>query len=548
LSKRISATRLAAPALVVLATALQACTSLLEPPTAPPAPTQIPAPIPAAERTAVATVDPATVAEGIVAASQPAAEPDGPTDLFERIRAGFQLDDPEQSRIDVQLRWYANNPGYLERVFGRSELYFHHIVNEIERRGMPLEIALLPVVESAFEPWAYSSARAAGLWQFIPGTGTRFALNQNWWYDGRRDVLESTRAALDYLQYMHAKFDGDWLLAIAGYNCGEGCVGRAVARNRSAGLPIDFWNLRLPAETRAYVPKLLAMKRLVANPEAYGIGFSPIPNEPYFVRVEAGSQIDLKLAAELAGITHEQLFELNPAFHRWATPPQGPHHLLLPIEAADLFRQNLAQLTPDELLRVTHHIVQPGETLATLATRYQTTPQVIRQINGLGDGPIAAGADLRVPSGSTALPDKVLRAAARVDGRGGSASGRRPVIHVVRRGDSLWKIARRHNMDVNTLMRLNGLKPGQTLQTGKRLRLASAGGASSGGGSSGSSQSAGSSSGGSLTHTVRRGDTLYRIARLHGVTVAQLLSWNGIGVNAPLKPGQKITVKVPRRR
>jgi membrane-bound lytic murein transglycosylase D len=546
LSKRIAARRLAAPILLVVAATLQGCTSLREAPVAPPPPAPTAATAAAADPTPVPAAELGPIAEGIVAATVPVTEPAEPTDLFERIRSGFKLEDPEQSRIDVQLRWYANNPGYLERVFGRSELYFHHIVTEIERRGMPLEIALLPVVESAFEPWAYSRARAAGLWQFIPGTGTRFALNQNWWYDGRRDVLESTRAALDYLQYMHAEFDGDWLLAIAGYNCGEGCVARAVRKNRAAGRPIDFWNLQLPAETRAYVPKLLAMKRLVANPEAYGIGFSPIPDEPYFVRVETGNQIDLKLAAELAGITHEELFELNPAFHRWATPPQGPHHLLLPINAADLFRQNLAQLTPDELLRVTHHVVQPGETLATLATRYQTTPQVIRQINGLGDGPIAAGTDLRVPSGSTALPDKVLRAAARVDGRGGSASGRRPVIHVVRRGDSLWKIARRHNMDVKTLMRLNGLRPGQTLQTGKRLRVASAGGSSSGGGS-GSSQSA-SSSGGSLTHTVRRGDTLYRIARLHGVTVAQLLSWNGIGVNAPLKPGQKIMVKVPRRR
>jgi membrane-bound lytic murein transglycosylase D len=544
LSKRIPARRLAAPVLVVLATVLQACTSLLEAPAPPPAATSVPAVIAApatARAPAAAFLDPG--AEGSVAAMQPAAEPQGPTDLFERIRAGFQLEDPEQPRIDTQLRWYANNPEYLERVFGRSEIYLHHIVSEVERRGMPLEIALLPVIESAFEPFAYSSARASGLWQFIPGTGTRFALEQNWWYDGRRDVLESTRAALDYLQYMHAEFNGDWLLAIAGYNCGEGCVARAMRKNEVAGLPTDFWNLRLPAETRAYVPKLLAMKRLVANPEAYGIAFSPIPNEPYFVRVETNNQIDLKLAAELAGITHDELFELNPAFHRWASPPQGPHHLLLPIYAADLFRQNLAQLTPDELMRVTHHIVQPGETLATLATRYQTTPQVIRRLNGLGDGPIAAGMDLRVPSGSNALPAKVLRAAARVDG--GGAGGHRPVIHVVSRGDTLWNIARRHNMSVTQLMQLNGLKPGQTLQTGKRLRLASAGGSGSGGGGS---TGASSSAGGTLTHVVRRGDTLYRIAKLHGVTVAQLLSWNGIGVNAPLKPGQKITVKVPRRR
>jgi len=477
--------------------------------------------------------------------SQTAASPY--VDLFERVRAGFQFDDPDQARIDVQLRWYANNPEYLERVFGRSELYFHHIVSEIERRGMPMEIALLPVVESAFEPYAYSRARAAGLWQFIPGTGQRFSLNQNWWYDGRRDVLESTRAALDYLQFMHDEFNGDWLLAIAGYNCGEGCVARAVRANRAAGKPIDFWSLKLPTETRAYVPKLLAMKRLVANPEAYGIAFGAIPNEPYFVRVETGSQIDLKLAAELAGITHEELFELNPAFHRWATPPQGPHHLLVPADAADLLRENLAKLTPDELLRVTHHIVKPGETLASLSTQYKTEPQVIRSINGLGDGPLSVGTDLRVPSGSTSLPAKVLTAAARVD-RGGRPGGRRPVIHVVRRGESLWAIARRNKMDVNTLMRMNGLKPGQTLKPGKRLKLADARGGSDSSSGSGSSASRSSAAGGAIRYTVRRGDSLYRIARMHGVTVAQLLSWNGLVASSPLRPGQKLSINMPRRR
>ncbi len=501
-------------------------------------------PAPAAASPTIAAADPLPATAPVAgSATQTAASPHA--DLFERIRAGFQFEDPDQSRIDVQLRFYANNPEYLERVFGRSELYFHHIVSEVERRGMPLEIALLPVVESAFEPYAYSRARAAGLWQFIPGTGQRFSLNQNWWYDGRRDVLESTRAALDYLQFMHDEFNGDWLLAIAGYNCGEGCVARAIRANRAAGKPIDFWSLKLPTETRAYVPKLLAMKRLVANPEAYGIAFGAIPNEPYFVRVETGSQIDLKLAADLAGITHEELFELNPAFHRWATPPQGPHHLLVPADAADLLRQNLSQLTPDELLRVTHHVVKPGETLASLSSQYKTEPQVIRSINGLGDGPLSVGTDLRVPSGSTALPQKVLNAAARVDRGGGRATSRgarRPVIHVVRRGDSLWAIARRNKMDVNTLMRLNGLKPGQTLKAGERLKVADARG------SSRSSSSSGSGSARTVRYTVRRGDSLYRIARLHGVTVAQLLSWNGLVANSPLRPGQKLSINMPRRR
>jgi membrane-bound lytic murein transglycosylase D len=221
-------------------------------------------------------------------------------DVFDRMRAGFKLDDIDSPRIDQQLAFYANNPAYLERVFGRAGLYLHHIVQEIEARGMPLELALLPVVESAFEPYAQSWVRANGLWQFMPGTGERFGLKQDWWYDGRRDVIASTRAALDYLQYMHDEFFDDWLLAIAGYNCGEARVLREVNKNRAQGKPVDFFSLNLPSETRAYVPKLMAMRRLVANPEDYGIAFSPIPNEPYFAKVDTGGQLDLSLAAELA--------------------------------------------------------------------------------------------------------------------------------------------------------------------------------------------------------------------------------------------------------
>ena len=547
------ATRLLGSALALLVTAcgslpdeeLPARRVVVEAPQASP-------PAPAADSTAgtatTATPPEQTPEKAAAAAAAPPTPagigPERYADLFDRIRAGFQLDDPEQRQIDVQLQWYAGNPEYLERVFGRSELYLHHIVAEVERRGMPLEIALLPVVESAFEPYAYSRARAAGLWQFIPGTGERFGLKQNWWYDGRRDVIESTRAALDYLQYMHDEFNGDWLLAVAGYNCGEGNVARAIRENRNAGRPIDFWSLRLPAETRAYVPKLLAMKRLIADPEVFGLAFSPIANEPYFAAVDVGTQIDLKLAAELAGVTHDELFELNSAYHRWATPPDGPHRLLLPIDASDTLRQNAAQLTPDELLRVTHHEVRKGDTLASVATRYKTQPSVLRALNTLGNGPLVIGSDLRVPSGVTALPEKVARAAARVDGRGrdNARGGRRPVIHVVRRGDSLWTIARRNHTDVKTLMALNGMQPGETLRAGERLVVNKA--------ASSSSRSASSSGGGSrsVRYTVRRGDTLYRIARQHGVTVAQLVSWNGFSASAPLRPGQKITINLSRRR
>ena len=468
-------------------------------------------------------------------------------DLLDRVRKGMGLPDLDQNQIDAQLSWYARNPEYLERVFGRAELYLYHIVGEVEARGMPLELALLPVVESAFEPFAYSRSHAAGLWQFIPDTGKRFGLPQNWWYDGRRDVLESTRAALDYLQWMHDEFNGDWLLAVAGYNCGENCVARAVRENQARGLPIDFWSLKLPSETRAYVPKLLAMSRLIANPELYGIGFSHIPNEPYFARVDTGGQIDLKLAAEMAGISYDELTELNPAFHRWATPPQGPHHVLLPLTAADRFRQGLEQLTPDEMMRVTRHTVQRGETMASVAKRYSTQPLVVRQLNDLDGSKLRVGSEIRVPSGSTRIPDKVARAAARVDGSGGRRGrfrgGGRPSIHVVRRGDSLWAISRRTGVDMRTLARLNGLKPNQKLRAGSRLVIAQ----SSTGSRSRSSQA---SSGGksNVRYRVRNGDTLYRIARLYNVTVTQLRSWNNLAAAASIRVGQTIEIILPQRR
>ncbi len=392
-------------------------------------------------------------------------------DVFDRIRAGFKLTDIDSRQIDVQLAWYANNPQYLERVFGRAVPYLHHIVQEIERRGMPLELALLPVVESAFEPYARSWATANGLWQFMPGTGERFGLKQDWWYDGRRDVMASTRAALDYLQYMHDEFFDDWLLAIAAYNCGEFRVQREVNKNRALGKGVDFFSLSLPSETRAYVPKLMAMRRLVANPEDYGIAFSPIPNEPYFARVDIGGQLDLTLAAELAGITLDEVYELNPGFHRWATDPAGPHFLLLPRDTAEAFNKNLELLSPDERVRVSLHTVKSGESVATIAKKYKTQAIVVRDMNSLdANAALVVGSELRVPTAVVNLPAKVMLAAARVDGSGGRA-GRRPGVHVVRSGDSLWRIAKRNRMDVATLARMNGMGPGDTLRAGQKLVL-----------------------------------------------------------------------------
>jgi membrane-bound lytic murein transglycosylase D len=470
-----------------------------------------------------------------------------PPDLFVRLRGGFKLEDVDEAQIDRELNWYANHPDYLERVWGRAEHYMHYIVGQLNARSMPLEIALLPVVESAFEPYAYSRARAAGLWQFIPGTGSTYGLKQDWWYDGRRDVVASTRAALDYLQSLHDEFNGDWLLAIAAYNCGEGNVERAVRRNERLGKPIDFWHLKLPRETRAYVPKLLAMRRIVADPAAYGLEFSQIDDAPYFTQVGTGGQIDLQVVSEISGLSKDDLYELNPAFHRWATDPTGPYSLLVPTEAAEGLEQTLLSLTPEQRMRVASYEVRKQDTIAGIARQYATTPELLRHLNNLAanDKP-EVGSTLMVPSAAIQLPEKAMRAAALFD-RPGRLGGRRFAhrgLHVVRRGDTLFAIANRLGTDVHTLARLNNMDVNDPLRAGQRLVVASrAPRASSTSGHAG----AGSGAGRQITYTVRRGDTLYGIARLLQVTVRELLGWNGMESGGSIRPGQKLVAFVSSR-
>ncbi len=461
-------------------------------------------------------------------------------DLFDRMRAGFAFDEVQEPAIDQQLAWFQHNPEYLERVFQRGQRYLYHVVTEVEARGMPLEFALLPVVESAYEPFAYSVSRAAGLWQFIPATGVRFGLKQDWWYDGRRDVLESTRAALDYLQALHDQFDGDWLLAIAAYNVGEAGVQRAIDYNRALGRPTDFWHLNLPAETRAYVPKLLAMKRLMAEPERYGLDFAPIPNEPYFAVIDTASQLQLTIAAQLAGTSYDELVALNPGFNRWATDPDGPHRMLVPIDNADAFEAALKTLPVEDRLRYEVHTVGQRETLASIAKRYDTSAAVIAKINDLPGGRVKAGDTLKIPSISVQLPDKVLLAAARVD-RPETDLGRRQrqIVYRVRAGETLNSIARRHGMPVSTLARLNNMALGDPLIKGQRLVIKA---------SARRFRDEGLASGRRLTYTVRRGDTVYSISRQFQVSVTQLKSWNGLNKRHQIRAGQRLVMYVEAGR
>ncbi|MEO6079236.1 MAG: LysM peptidoglycan-binding domain-containing protein [Steroidobacteraceae bacterium] len=462
-----------------------------------------------------------------------------PGDLLKRVRSGLTLGEIRNSRIDTEADWFARNPEYIERVFSRAAPYLQYIVSQVEARGLPLELALLPIIESAFQPYAYSSARATGLWQFMSATGGRFGLKQDWWYDGRRDVVAATQAALDYLEFLRDMFDGNWLHAIAAYNCGEGNVAKQIRRNQAARKPTDFWNLKLPKETQGYVPRLLAMSKIVAKPDIYGLSIEGMPDEPFFRRVETGGQISIEVAAELAGITTEEMYDLNPAHHRWATDPTGPHFLLVPMDASEAFSTNLLLLTPDQRMRVERYTVRSGDTVASIAQRFGTTAQHLRELNELGTAnTVQLGAELRVPSAVASLPPQVLQAAARVDGRNRARSV--SAVHVVRRGDSLWSIAKRYNMDVISLARLNRIAPADTLRAGQKLKLH--------GETPGSSGQAVASSGDGrrVTYVVRSGDTLSAIARTLRVSVGNLREWNNLS-GSDIRPGQKLVAFVPSR-
>jgi membrane-bound lytic murein transglycosylase D len=341
--------------------------------------------------------EPLLEAETVPEAPAPEPSPENFEDLLDRMRAGFALPVVEDLRVQREIDRYVANAAHLDRTFDRSRRYLHHIVLELEARDMPRELALLPVVESAFDPFAHSPRFASGLWQFIPSTGRRYGLDQDWWLDGRRDVLAATRAALDHLKELHAEFGGDWFLALAAYNSGAGNVRRAVERNLRRGLPTDFFHLDLRYETRAYVPKLLAIARVAAEPERFGVVIPAIPNAPYFARVDAGGQVDLGRVANLAGIPLEELRALNPQYNRWVTAPDGPYDLLVPATAEQRFHEALAALPPAERVRFERHRVRRGDTLYAIASRYRVPVAVLRTLNRVRGSLIHPGQELLVP-------------------------------------------------------------------------------------------------------------------------------------------------------
>ena len=467
--------------------------------------------------------------------------PAPPGSLLERLVGQFALPDSHNAAIERETRWFAAHPDYLERVFERARRYLPHVAAEIESRSLPGELAFLPIVESAFDPFAYSHGRASGMWQIIPGTGTRFGLKQNWWYDGRRDVVDSTRGALDYLEYLVEHFDGDWLLAIAAYNSGEGNVRRAIRANAAAGRPTDFWSLRLPAETEAYVPRLIGLTALLRNPATHGLDLPFLPDAPAFAQVDLDGQLDLALAAELADISLEELYALNPGFNRWATDPDGPHRLQLPVEAAVRFVEAVAGVPASERVRWLRYRIRPGDSLIAIAGKHHTTVDVLQQVNGLKGSTIRAGAWLMVPTATRGTSDYTLSAANRLAAtQNRERPGRTKDSYTVRPGDSLWSIARSHGVGVRDLAAWNGMAPRDTLTVGRSLVVWRPAGkaavAAPASGAPGRIRQ--------VRYTVRAGDSLHRIASKFRVTVNDLLSWNRLDGGKYLQPGQKLVMFV----
>ena len=465
----------------------------------------------------VACAETPAAAEARLADDLPAteAEVSPPVDIWDRIRRGYAMPELKNSRVKTSLRSYSRNPRHIERVFERAGKYLYHIVDEIEQRGLPTELALLPFVESAFQPEALSHAKASGLWQFMPQTGNIYSLQQNFWKDERRDVLQSTRAALDYLEKLYQQF-GDWHLALAAYNWGEGSVSRAIRRAKARGRKADYAHLRMPRETAYYVPRLEAIRQIVADPEKYGINLPEIENAPYFVRVTKSRDIDMKTAAELAEMDPNEFRMLNPGFNLPVIVASHNSVMLLPMENLEVFMDNLASWvnTGKPLSSWVLYHLKEGETLADVALKSGMTEEELRRVN-------------RIPKGRKVLAGSALLVDA--NGQLAPAPEVRRVVYRVRRGDSIYTIAKKYGITQRSIRRTNNLRSSR-LRIGQRLVLVIPPRANT------------QPPPGKNVHVVRRGETLFSIAKKYGTSVSKIRIINNLGTTR-ISIGQRLKIR-----
>lgn len=429
--------------------------------------------------------------------------------IWDVLNRQFSLNhETSRPEVQAQIRWLMQHPNYL-RQLTKSEPYMYHIMTEIQKRHLPGELALIPMVESAYNPFAYSGAGAAGLWQLMPGTGLDLGLKQDWWYDGRRSIPSSTHAALNYLEYLHHYFNNNWILAFAAYDAGEGTMTRIIKVNHHQ----NFWALPVPKETRAYVPRILALAEIIQHAQRYHIQLPAIAPVPYFKEVTIGSQIDLNHAAQLAGIPYQDLLKLNPGYNRWATAPNQPYKLLIPAQSVALFGRNLATVPENKRVSWTRHRVNKDDTLNGIAARYNTTVNMIKELNQLKSNTMPVGQYLLIPNHRYA-----------------TSSLKQPVhftkptfykiIYIVDKQDSFAGVAQKFHLSVEQIKAWNDLIDQTDLRAGQSLVLWR------------SAQDA--------TYVVKSGDSLHRIANAHQTTLKKLLYLNPTLRVSQLRAGQVI--------
>jgi membrane-bound lytic murein transglycosylase D len=450
--------------------------------------------------------------------------------VWDVLRSQFMLNhEVTQPAVQHQLRWLISHPSYLNKL-ARSEPYMYHIVTEIKKRNLPGEIALLPMIESAYDPFAYSGAGAAGLWQLMPGTGTGLGLKQDWWFDGRRSIRPSTDAALNYLTYLNKYFNGNWILAIAAYDSGEGTVARAIKNSRQSARNMRFWSLPLPDETRAYVPRLLALAEIIKYPQRYRISLPHIPHVPYFEEVNIGTQIDLNHAAKLAGISYKDLIKLNPGYNRWATAPYKPFKLLIPASKVARFSRNLANVPKEKRVSWSRYQVRPGDDLNSIARRNFTTVSMLRQLNQLKSNKLRSGQYVLIPSTKNApIPRDIGRSSTLIKStpaapteQPGSAQVLK-VLHIVQRGDSFHAIEQKYHVSAADIRKWNNLGVSTPLHKGQQLTIWKR------------SVSYG-------VYIVKAGDSLSSVAKLNHTSLITLAKLNPGIRHHRLQPGQKLII------
>ena len=462
-------------------------------------------------------------------------------DLWRVIADRQEIIVENNPRIQSHIDWISQRPDYLASISKRAEPFLYLVVSELEKEEVPIEIALLPIVESDYYPFSYSHGTATGIWQFIPSTGRMYGLDEDWWHEDRRDVLASTKAAVRYLKDLNRMFDGDWLLSIAAYNAGPGRVQRAIDKNRNQGKRTDYWSLDLPKETEKYVPKLLALGKVLKNPERFNQKLIKIENKPYLEPINLESQFDLALIAQWTNLSIDEIYSFNPGLKRWATPETLPYTILLPVDVVGDFKEILTNQKNRPKVSWTRYKVKEGDSLSIIAQNFNTTINQIQSVNNINGSLIRANSYLIVPLARESEAYYSLSDVQREKSRLNATKNSDKLIYKVVSGDSLWKISRNFDVTVNDLVRWNKIVPTAPLSIGKELvilidakektELAKI-------------TNTGIDINRKIVYTVRSGDNLSLIAQKYKVKVSQIRDWNDLNETDILQPGDKLTITI----